>query len=297
MSEGCEAGESTTVALINDAWTRAQEIPLDGNGAGSASASIDFSGEPRWYKFEVTPGSTVQVDLTGPTVDGQTTDLPASYGLSLFGDIGQEEATLRSSPPDLQELGARTPGISASPYAISPYAISPYAISPYAISPYAISPWAISPYAISPYAISPYAISPYAISPYAISPYAISPWAISPYAISGGLGAPDVSAADYDEAQILSLLAVSQKPGTSGQHVFKNVWNPQVEQLNASGPSYFYVLVDGTNGAYNPEAQFKVSVQEQAGAAAVCSRRLRACSTRATPGPGRARDPGPRSRH
>ena len=254
MSEGCAAGAATTRRSSNDAWTRAQEITLDSTGSGSASSSIDFSGEPRWYKFQVTPGSTVQVDLTGPTVGGAPTSLPASYNLSLFGDIGQEEALLHSSPPDLQELGAQTPGAAASPYAISPYAISPYAISPYAISPYAISPWAISPYAISPYAISPYAISPYAISPYAISPYAISPWAISPWAISPD--APDLSAADYDEAQILSLLGVSQNPGTSGQHVFKNVWNPQVDQVNASGPSYFYVLVDGSNGAFNPGAQF-----------------------------------------
>ena len=253
---GCAAGAATNVAASNDAWTRAKEITLDQTGLGTASDSIDFSGEPRWYKVAVTPGSTVQVDLS---------NLPANYNLSLFGDIGQEEANLTSSPPDLQELGAQTPGVAASPYAISPYAISPYAISPYAISPYAISPWAISPYAISPYAISPYAISPYAISPYAISPWAISPWAISPYAISG-LDAPNVSAKDYDEAQVLSLLAVSQNPGTAGQHVFENVWNPQVDQVNASGPSYFYILVDGNNGAYAPGSPFKLTVHEQAGA-------------------------------
>ena len=290
MSEGCAGGESTTVTSINDAWTRAQEITLDSTGSGSASSSIDFSGEPRWYKFQVTPGSTVQVDLTGPTVGGAPTSLPASYNLSLFGDIGQEEALLHSSPPDLQELGAQTPGAAASPYAISPYAISPYAISPYAISPFATSPWAISPYAISPYAISPYAISPYAISPYAISPYAISPWAISPWAISPD--APDLSAADYDEAQILSLLGVSQNPGTSGQHVFKNVWNPQVDQVNASGPSYFYVLVDGSNGAFNPGAQFTVSVQKQAGACGGVAPSSASLLSPAYTGPGSSADTG-----
>ena len=265
VSEGCAGGESTTVTSINDAWTRAQEITLDSTGSGSASSSIDFSGEPRWYKFQVTPGSTVQVDLTGPTVGGAPTSLPASYNLSLFGDIGQEEALLHSSPPDLQELGAQTPGAAASPYAISPYAISPYAISPYAISPYAISPWAISPYAISPYAISPYAISPYAISPYAISPYAISPWAISPWAISPD--APDLSAADYDEAQILSLLGVSQNPGTSGQHVFKNVWNPQVDQVNASGPR---------TSTFSSTAATALSTRGRSSRSASRSRRVRA---------------------
>jgi choice-of-anchor C domain-containing protein len=255
-SQGCAAGETTTVNPTNDAWTRAQLITLDGNGNGSASDSIDFSGEPRWYKFEVTPGATVQVNLSS---------LPGNYDLSLFGDIGQEESKLASSPPDLQELAAETPGVAASPYAISPYAISPYAISPYAISPFAISPWAISPFAISPYAISPFAISPYAISPYAISPYAISPWAVSPYAISG-LDAPDVSAADYDEAQLLSLLGVSQNPGTGGQQVFENVWNPEADQVSSSGPTYFYILVDGNNGAYAPGSKFQVSVQEDQGA-------------------------------
>ncbi len=65
----------------NTSWTNAEQIPLDGNGNGGVTnEAINISGESRWYKFNVTPGGTVQVDLS---------NLPANYDLALFTDIGQ----------------------------------------------------------------------------------------------------------------------------------------------------------------------------------------------------------------
>ncbi len=64
----------------NTAWTRAQTITLDSNGSGSASQSLDLTGQARWYKVPITPGGRVQVDLT---------NLPANYDVVLFSDIGQ----------------------------------------------------------------------------------------------------------------------------------------------------------------------------------------------------------------
>ena len=69
----------TVTGPSNDAWTRAQPITLNGSGDGAAIGSLDLSGQARWYKVAVTPGGTVQVDLTG---------LPANYDLAVFSDIG-----------------------------------------------------------------------------------------------------------------------------------------------------------------------------------------------------------------
>ena len=64
----------------NDAWTRALPIDLGDGGSGSATGSIDVSGQARWYRFAIQPGTRAHVDLT---------DVPANYDVALFTDIAQ----------------------------------------------------------------------------------------------------------------------------------------------------------------------------------------------------------------
>ncbi len=76
----------------NDSWPNA----LDISGTGSASDALEYSGQTRWYKFQIDPQAQVSVNLT---------DLPADYDLILFKDISQAYSTLTQSS-DLTKLSA-----------------------------------------------------------------------------------------------------------------------------------------------------------------------------------------------
>ncbi|MGA3362226.1 MAG: hypothetical protein ABSD82_09360 [Solirubrobacteraceae bacterium] len=226
----------------NDAWTRAATITLNGSGQGNASGSIDLSGQARWYRFPVTPGGTVQVDLK---------NLPANYDLTLFSDIGQAEQTL-SSTAGLQTLEAETPGNAFSPSVFSPSVFSPSVFSPSVFSPSVFSPSVFSPSVFSPSVFSPSVFSPSVFSPSVFSPSVFSPSVFSP-----SVSSPSLDAEDYEGAQEQSLLAVSDNPGTANQDIFQDIWN---------NTGYFYVRVNGPNGTYDPGAQFSLSVTENTGA-------------------------------
>jgi MBG domain (YGX type)/FG-GAP repeat/Bacterial Ig-like domain (group 3) len=238
----------------NDAWTRAQAIDLNTSADGSASGSIDASGQARWYKVPVTPGGTVQVDLT---------NLPANYDLALFSDISQAEQSLNSTS-DLQTLEAETPGNAFSPSVFSPSVFSPSVFSPSVFSPSVFSPSVFSPSVFSPSVFSPSVFSPSVFSPSVFSPSVFSPSVFSPSVFSPSVFSPSVFSPsvaipdpqDYEEAQDQSLLGVSDNPGTANQHVYADVWN---------NTGYFYIRVNGTNGSYDPGADFSLSVEENSG--------------------------------
>jgi hypothetical protein len=237
----------------NDAWTRAQTISLNGSGAGTASGAIDLSGQSRWYKIPVTPGGTVQVNLS---------NVPSDDDLALFSDISQAEQSLTST--GLQTLEAETPGNAFSPSVFSPSVFSPSVFSPSVFSPSVFSPSVFSPSVFSPSVFSPSVFSPSVFSPSVFSPSVFSPSVFSPSVFSPSVFSPSVFSPsvaipdpqDYADAQVQSLLAVSDNPGTANQQVNADVWN---------NTGYFYIRVNGVNGAYDPGASFSVNVQENAG--------------------------------
>ncbi len=219
---------SLTPTESNTTWVQAQPIALTNDGlghdAGSASGSLDSSGQASWYKFAVAPGENLDVDLT---------NLPANYDLTLFSDIGQAFNTLNSTS-DLQQLSAE----------FAPSAFSPSAFSPSAFSPSAFSPSAWSPSAFSPSAFSPSALSPSAFSPSAFSPSAFSPSAWSSFTDTNG---------SYESAQAISAIAISSADGTADEHIVANSWN---------NTGSFYIRVSGRNGTYDPGVPFTVSASE-----------------------------------
>jgi len=238
-------GEVTITYTLptNDAWTRAQTITLDDNGNGSATGSIDLSGQARWYKVPVTPGGTIQVNLT---------NLPANYDLALFSDIGQDYQNLTTQ--SLQANSAQFANNASNPSQFSPSQFSPSQFSPSQFSPSQFSPSQFSPSQFSPSQFSPSQFSPSQFSPSQFSPSQFSPSQFSPSQFSPSLADPN--AEDYAGAQVQSLLAVSNNPGTSGQDTFADVWN---------NTGYFYIRVNGPNGIYDPGSQFSLSVHENAG--------------------------------
>jgi CSLREA domain-containing protein len=72
----------------NDSWPNA----LDISSLATSQDSIEYSGQTRWYKFSITPGTQVTVNLG---------TLPADYDLLLFKDIQQAYAALNSGDPTL----------------------------------------------------------------------------------------------------------------------------------------------------------------------------------------------------
>ena len=226
----------------NTAWTRAQTISLDGNGNGSASGSLELSGQARWYKVQVTPGGTLQADLGS---------LPANYDLTVFTDLDQAATTI-SSQQGLQTLAAETPGEAFSPSIFSPSIFSPSIFSPSIFSPSIFSPSIFSPSIFSPSIFSPSIFSPSIFSPSIFSPSIFSPSIFSPSIDSPSIFSP----ADYENAEARSVLAVSANDGTSPEHVFQDVWN---------NTGSFYIRVNGRNGAYSPGHSFSLSVHADAG--------------------------------
>ena len=84
-----------TTGPDNDAWTRAELIPP----GGQATGSVDISGQARWYRFAIQPGTRAHVDLT---------NLPANYDVTLFTDIAQAFNTITTpSRPAAPERGVR----------------------------------------------------------------------------------------------------------------------------------------------------------------------------------------------
>ena len=67
--------------LNNDSWPRALRLNLTGSGPdlmADLSQILEKPGQSLWYKFSVSPGSTVQVKLA---------NLPANYDITVYKDI------------------------------------------------------------------------------------------------------------------------------------------------------------------------------------------------------------------
>ncbi len=225
----------------NVVWPKAELM----GGTDQRTGTLHSLDQALWYRFPVQPDGNVEVGLTGLTAD---------YDLTVFGDIGAafDEAL---TPDDLNQLTAEFAADAYSPSAFSPSAFSPSAFSPSAFSPSAFSPSAFSPSAFSPSAFSPSAFSPSAFSPSAFSPSAFSPSAFSPAvslpsAFSPSAFSPSAfSEAElrdaFSSAQLRTLIAVSARDGLADEHVRVNTW---------SATGFFYVRVQGRNGASSPDA-------------------------------------------
>ncbi len=109
----------------NDYWPKALAIA---GGTATVQDVIEVPGKSRWYKFSVTPGQQITVNLSG---------LPADYDLAVFKDIGREfvEQLVPQDADDLTRLTAEYAPSVFSPAVFSPAVFSPAVFSPDAYSP------------------------------------------------------------------------------------------------------------------------------------------------------------------
>ena len=272
------------VGASNDSWPTALDISTSGGNdtsSGPSTApgySLETPGQTRWYRFAVTPGEQVTVNLSG---------LPADYDLVLFKDIAQAYTGL-TSVADLNKLGANFAGQAFSAQAFSGQAFSAQAFSPdaysaqafsaqafsadvfsaQAFSAQAFSGQAFSAQAFSAQAFSGQAFSAQAFSGQAFSAQAFSPQAFSAQAFSGqafsaqafsslpaysaqAFSGQAFSPQAFSSAQVQSVIAVSAAPGTSPESITANTWN---------NGGYFYVRVSGKNGAFDATHPFTLQV-------------------------------------
>jgi CSLREA domain-containing protein len=83
-----EFSKCAPIGSGNDSWPNATDI----SSLATGSDALTYSGQTRWYKFSITPGSTVTVKLG---------NLPADYDLLLFSDIQHAYDVLNSGDPTL----------------------------------------------------------------------------------------------------------------------------------------------------------------------------------------------------
>ncbi|MFN0067447.1 MAG: hypothetical protein ACKVYV_07390 [Limisphaerales bacterium] len=254
----------------NYVWPLALELQLTDHAGvlrGMGAQALETEGEARWFKFRVQPGSRVVVTLTG---------LPANYDLALFKDIQQafDEIVTGSDLPLLDAEFADdtfTPGDlsssafapeSLAPDAFAPAQFSPAQFSPAQFSPAQFSPAQFSPAQFSPAQFSQDAFAPAQFSPAQFSPAQFSPAQFSPAQFSPAQFSPAQFSDAYAGAQVRSVIAVSAFDGLAPEGVVVETWN---------NDTYFYVMVRGRQGAFDPDSSFRLDVYLYPGACAQVS--------------------------
>ncbi|MCB8982495.1 MAG: tandem-95 repeat protein [Ardenticatenaceae bacterium] len=248
-----EISDCITVSPGNTSWVTALRLDVAADmGPTAVNQYLDRSGQSRWYKFSVQPGSKIIVTLT---------DLPANYDLTIYKDIAQAYTDLLT-PQDLPRLDAEFAPEAFSPEVFSPEVFSPEAFSPEVFSPEVFSPEVFSPEVFSPEVFSPEVFSPEVFSPEVFSADAFSPEVFSPEVFSPEVFSPEVFSPEvfspevFSGAQLRSLLGASAFRGTANEGIIVNTWNNTGD---------FYIRVRGANGASSDQFPFKVSVEMQSG--------------------------------
>ena len=196
--------------------------------SGGVDGALTTQGEARWFKFPVTPGSQVQVDLT---------NLSQNYDLTMFSDIGAtftELSNILAQPNALATIDAQSGTNAYAPSIYSPSIYSPSIYSPSIYSPSIYSPSIYSPSIYSPSIYSPSIYSPSIYSPSIYSPSIYSPSIYSPSIYSPSTAFLQA----YSSAQADSLVGVSANDGNAPESIRTPTWN---------NSGFFYVRVQGRN--------------------------------------------------
>ncbi len=221
----------------NDSWPNAKDI----TGAGSTTGSLNFTGQARWYKFKVNPGTQVSVDLK---------NLPADYDLLLFNDINKAYAQL-TTVTDLNQLGQEFSG-SGSKYSGSGTKYSGSGTK-YSDDAYSGSGTKYSGSGTKYSGDLGFSGDVFSGSGTKYSGDAFSgsgtKFSDEGYSGSGTKYSPDA----YAGAQARSLLDFSQNAGLAPESIKSNTWN---------NDGYFYIRVNGRNGASADGIPFTLDVAQ-----------------------------------
>jgi CSLREA domain-containing protein len=239
------------VDFANDSWTRALDITLAGDPSaptGFQQQFIAVPGQARWYRIQVPPDSRIIAELS---------NLPANYDLAIYSDIAQAYDAL-ADITDLALIDTEFEAGGVGEQDLAPNALSPETLSPEAFSEEAFDPVEFDNSVIDALAVAPLKRSPLKRSPLKRSPIPPQEYQADIYALDSF--DPDDPPVDPDRfvgAQSRSLVAASTNDGAAAELVVANSW---------SNGGFFYIRVDGRNGASSLATPFRLDVQLLTGA-------------------------------
>jgi parallel beta-helix repeat protein len=248
----------------NTSWPTALQIPANGGETGHLRAS----GEARWFKVPIVPNSRVDLTLS---------DLPGDYDMVVFSDIQAAYDRLVGTDydpelgpnlalDDLKRQGAEEPvdNFNTSQFNTSSWdptnwdpTLNSAVFSPSQWSPSQWSPsqWSASMWAPSQWSPSQWSPSQWSPSQWSPSQWSPSQWSPSQWSPSQWSSSNPADPKAFSSAQTASVLAVSGGTGTGTETVSVNTWN---------NTGFFYVRVQGKNGAFDPEEDFSLDAERGA---------------------------------
>lgn len=235
----------TVVSGSNDSWPRAKFIPLSpSSGDPQITEAIisDYvytSGQARWYKFTVQPGSRLSISLKRP---------PANYDLVLYRDIAAAYRSL-TSPQDLVLLGAEFDDVALLPDSAAPFVAGSTGYAPDSYAPDSYAPDSFAGYAYAPDSYAPDSYAPDSYAPDSFAPDSFAPDSYAPDSF-----APDNET--FSSAQLRSIMAVSAMNGRADELITARTWDNSGD---------FYIRVRGRDGEFSPDKAFTLQIKQTAG--------------------------------
>jgi hypothetical protein len=204
----------------NNFWTNALDFPLNptqtaGQSTGTVNQALTAVSPTRWYKFDVTPGSNVQVTVNAPAGSIVTLhkDVQATYDDLLLPE--SEAAVGASSLP-----GSYLPG-SYLPGSYLPGSYLPGSYLPGSYLPGSYLPGSYLPGSYLPGSYLPGSYLPGSYLPGSYLPGSYLPGSYLPGSYLPGSYLPEV----YGGAELSSLMAVSYDLQATGYQIERNTFN------------------------------------------------------------------------
>jgi hypothetical protein len=248
----------------NTSWPTALALPANGGDTGF----LRSSGQARWFKVPILANSRVDVRLSGLPADYDMvvfSDIQAAYERMVGGADYDEEAGPNLALDDLARQGAETPTdvFNTSQYNPSTWdaenwdpTLNTAGFSPSEWSPSEWSPseWSASHFSPSEWSPSEWSPSEWSPSEWSPSEWSPSEWSPSQWAPSEWSSSNPADPRAFSVAQTASVVAVAGGTGTGDETISVNTWN---------NTGFFYIRVQGKNGAFVPDDDFALSVARQ----------------------------------
>ncbi len=225
---------SAPVYCQNSTWGAAQTLSQTTGSYEvhqTISQSIYGAVTERWYKFLVTPDSTVHVQYSG---------LPGAV-LSLHSDLQSEYSAL-TNPRNAALQSAKDAASGFLPQSFLPQSFLPQSFLPQSFLPQSFLPQSFLPQSFLPQSFLPQSFLPQSFLPQSFLPQSFLPQSFLP--------------GPYSDAPYAGLLAVSATPNSSVQTIDHDTW---------TSFGYMYVRVAAPPSASTP---FSLTVTESGGVCA-----------------------------
>ena len=247
---------------VNLAWPTALTVGANSTTAGAITAT----GQDRWYRFPVQPGGRVSVELS---------NLPADYDITLFKDIDQAFTDL-TTPAGSGQAERRVRRRRVRPVGVLAVGLQPVGLPPVGLPPSVFSPVGLPSVRVLAVGVQPVGVLAVGLLPVGVLPVRVQSVGVlargrpalvfSPSVFSPSVFSPSVFSDAFASAQTRSVIGFSSKDGTATESISTATWN---------NTGYFYVRVQGRNGAFVADDEYRLTVTTTGGTCSTPCRRTR----------------------